>query len=161
MARLNVLEYAAEFVRGWPHGEAVQMNYPSATAVGNGDIVAIAANGNVIPSVGAEDEVIGMVARGVNDTFNGGGTGTNNLYNQVVPNIVLMSNFVVRTSNVDAAPTTPFAAGMAVGPNATGNLAPLSDADVNVEFGKILEIETGLTDANGAAVPTALTVLVK
>lgn len=157
MARLNVLEYTADVVRGWPHGSAVEMNYSSATAFGNGDIVKMAANSTVVAAAGTAGEVFGLVVRGVNDTFNGGGTGTNNLYTQVVPNIVLWSNYVVRISNVDAA-NIP-AVGTNVYVNATGQLT--SVAGTSAVFGTCLEIETGLTDADGASVPAAITVLVK
>lgn len=108
--RLNVLEYAADFIRGWPHGEAVQMNYPSAGAekFGNGDIVAV--NNGTYTSFAAAGAVgadlpfeFAVIARGAKDTFAAGGTGRGNLYTQVVPNIGILSNFVMRTNRVSAA----------------------------------------------------------
>ena len=157
MARLNVLEYAADFIRGWPHGSAVEMNYPSTSNFGNGDIVKIAAGGNVVQATGIAGEVVGIVARGKNDTFNQGGTGTGNLYSQVVPNIVLLSNFVVRTSNVDDANVPTVGANVYI--NATGNMT--SVAGTSVVIGQCLEVETGLTNADGTPVANAITVLVK
>ena len=157
MARLNVLEYAADFIRGWPHGEAVEMNYATVAgdALGNGDIVTVV-SGGVQKAAGAANEVLGMVARGVNDTFNGGGTGTGNLYTQVVPNIVLLSNFVVRTSNIDAT-------GLTLGAPAYVNSAGLltATAGTSVIFGTVLEVETGLQDADGNAIANAAVILVK
>ena len=159
MARLNVLEYKADFVRGWPNGVAVEMNYPTVAGsdiLGNGDIVTVV-EGGVQKAVGAANEVFGMVARGKKDTFNEGGSGDGNLYNQVVPNIVLLSNFVVRTYNVEA--STTLAAGQAAYVNAAVELT--HTAGTSEVFGTVLEREEGLQDANGTAVPIALVVLVK
>lgn len=158
MARLNVLEYAADFIRGWPHGEAVEMNYPSVSAsesLGNGDVVAVV-NGKVQKATGAAGEVLGMVARGKSDTFAGGGTGTNNLYQQAVPNIVLLSNFVVRTYNVDDA-NVP-AAGGKVYVDAAGKLT--SVPGTSEVFGTCLEGAESVKDADGNS-HTAIVVLVK
>ena len=157
MARLNVLEYTADFIRGWPHGAAIEMNYTSATKMGNGDIVKMAANGNVVPATGIAGETFGMIARGVNDTFNAMGAGHGNLYDLTAPNIVLWSNFVVRTSNVDAA-NIPSVIGGPVYVNADSQLT--SAAGTSEAFGTLLEVSTGTVDANGKAV-NAVVVLVK
>lgn len=156
MARLNVLEYKADFIRGWPHGEAVEMNYPTVgvTDLGNGDIVKIV-SGGVSKAAGAAGEVLGMVARGKTDTFNGGGTGVNNLYKQVVPNIVLLSNFVVRTSNVADALTV----GAPAYVNATGQLT--ATAGTSEVFGQVLEYQVGVVDENGLSLPHVAVILVK
>ena len=100
MARLNVLEYPADFVRGWPHGEAIEMNYPGTVDMGNGDIVAMNASSQFAPLVVVADAAVNpiVVARGQRDTFDGAGSGTGNLYSQVVPNIGILGNYVVRTS---------------------------------------------------------------
>ena len=157
MARLNVLEYTADFVRGWPHGSASDMNYNSAVKMGNGDIVKMAANGTVVPATGVAGETFGMVARGVKDTFNEMGAGRGNLYNLTAPNIVLWSSFVVRTSNVDAS-NVPSVIGGPVYVNADSNLT--SVAGTSEVFGTLLEVETGVQDANGNTV-NAIVVLVK
>lgn len=171
MARLNVLEYKADFIRGWPHGEAVEMNYPSDTAFGNGDLVEIAANGKFVEaSVGSVAPAV--IARGQNDTFESGGTGRNNLYTQVVPNIGILSNFVIRTSNVIASGTTPHGDGAplavggqcGVGSTAAGGAdrvwANSSAANVTA-VGTVLEIETGIIDADGNSLPDVAVILVK
>lgn len=152
MSRLNVLEYPADFVRGWPHGEAVQMNYPSDVDFGNGDIVEIAADGKV---TAASDDAAApfIVARGAKDTFNGGGTGTGNLYKQVVPNICILSNYVVRTSKVNA---TGLTAGAPI-----GVIGGVWDTAATVAVGTVLEVETGLSDASGNPVAAAAVILVK
>lgn len=158
MARLNVLEYKADFIRGWPHGSAIEMNYPSATDLGNGDIVKMSGSGTVekVSSISAGD-VYGFVARGQLDTFNGGGTGTGNLYKQVVPNIILWSNFVVRTSTVAAGATlTP---GQDVFVDATGLLT--NAAGSAEPLGTVLEVETDVPNADGINLPIVATVLVK
>ncbi|CAL9985235.1 hypothetical protein VPHD148_0280 [Vibrio phage D148] len=159
MARLNVLEYKADFIRGWPHGEAVEMNYPTvgSDVLGNGDIVAVVAGG-VQKAVGAAGEVLGMIARGKGDTFEAGGTGRNNLYSQVVPNIVLLSNFVVRTSNIDAAGLT---VGQPAYVDATGALTATDSTTTSEVFGTVMEVETDLKDADGNDLPHVAVILVK
>lgn len=166
MARLNVLEYPAEFLRGWPHGEAVEMNYPSATQFGNGDLVQMNTAGQFIAATANQAHPI-TIARGQNDTFDQGGTGTGNLYTQVVPNIGIMSNYVVRTSVVGSGGTNdvlPIAGSeVGIGIHATSN-APVWCAisgTVTVAAGVCLEIETGLTDVDGNAIANVATILVK
>lgn len=157
MARLNVLEYKADFIRGWPHGSAIEMNYPSTVDLGNGDLVAMDSSGTIKAATGAAGEVTGMVARGQKDTFNGGGTGTGNLYKHSVPNIVLWSNYVVRTSNVEDGALLVVGAPVYV--NATSELT--HTAGTSEVFGTVLEVETDLVDADGNALPIVATVLVK
>ena len=152
MARLNVLEYAADFIRGWPHGAAVEMNYPSDVDLGNGDIVEISAGGKVIAATD-NAKAPAIVARGTKDTFNGGGTGTGNLYTQVVPNICLFSNYVVRTSTVNA---TGLVAGAEV-----GVISGKWDVLATAKAGVVLEVSTDVVDANGASIPAVAVILVK
>lgn len=151
MARLNVLEYKADFVRGWPHGSAVEMNYPSDVAFGNGDIVEIAPDGKV---VAAADNAAApaIVARGTKDTFNGGGTGNGNLYTATVPNICIFSNYVVRTSVV--------AAGVAPG-DAVGVVGGVWNSAATTAVGTVLEVETNVADADGVIAPVVAVILVK
>jgi hypothetical protein len=141
MARLNVLEYAADFVRGWPHGEAVQMNYSSIAGAefGNGDLVQVGDGG--VEAAADNAAYFGVVARGVKDTFNGGGTGTGNLYKQTVPNIVILGNYVVRTSNVNA---TGLAAGAAI-----GVVGGQWDVAATASIGTVLEVESNVTLPDG------------
>ena len=152
MARLNVLEYKADFIRGWPHGEAVEMNYPSDVQFGNGDIVEIAADGKV---VAATDNAVtpAVIARGAKDTFNGGGTGTNNLYTHSVPNICVFSNFVVRTSVVNA---TGLVAGAQI-----GVVGGVWDVAATATVGTVLEVATNVPDANGDVQAAVAVILVK
>lgn len=152
MARLNVLEYKADFLRGWPHGSAVEMNYPSDVDFGNGDIVEISADGKV---VAATDNAAApaIIARGRKDTFEAGGTGRNNLYTQVVPNICLFSNFIVRTSTVNA---TGLVAGAAV-----GVVGGVWDAAATTPVGTVLEVETNVPDADGNVQAAVAVILVK
>lgn len=152
MSRLNVLEYAADFIRGWPHGAAVEMNYASDTDFGNGDLVEIAAGGKIVAATN-NASAPAIVARGAKDTFNGGGTGQGNLYTQVVPNICLFSNYVVRTSKVNA---TGLVAGAEV-----GVIGGVWDAAATTSVGTVLEVETGVINADGVAVPAVAVILVK
>lgn len=142
MARLNVLEYTADFVRGWPHGEAVQMNYASDADFGNGDLVQIAADGKVVAAADNAPH-FAVVARGKKDTFNGGGTGTGNLYQQVVPNICILGNYVLRTSKVNS---TGLAAGAPIG--VVGGVWDVA-ATAEGQIGTVLEVETGVTLPDG------------
>lgn len=152
MARLNVLEYKAEFLRGWPHGEAVEMNYPSDVAFGNGDIVEISADGKV---VAATDNAVtpAIVARGNNDTYNQGGTGRGNLYKQVVSNICIFSNYVVRTSVVNA---TGLVAGAQV-----GIVGGVWDVAATTSVGTVLEVAANVPDADGNVQAAVAVILVK
>ena len=149
MARLNVLEYKADFLRGWPHGEAVEMNYPSDAEFGNGDLVEITAGGKV---KAATDNTVApaIVARGSNDSATNGGAG--NLMTVSVPNICLFSNFVVRTSVVTAA---SLVAGAEV-----GVVGGKWDVAATTKVGVVLEVEAGTVDGEGNAVTSAV-ILVK
>ena len=149
MARLNVLEYKADFVRGWPLGAAVEMNYPSDAAFGNGDIVEVSAGGKV---VAATDDTVtpAIVARGSNDSATNGGTG--NLQQTSVPNICVFSGFVVRTSVVNAT-------GLTVGAQ-VGVIGGKWDVAATVKVATILELEAGTVDGSGNAVTSAV-ILVK
>lgn len=171
MARLNVLEYPAEFLRGWPHGEAVEMNYPSTAQLGNGDVVVIN-NASQFEHVTAAATsaaqalpgAMALVARGQNDTFSQGGTGRGNLYTQVVPNIGIMSNYVVRTSKVSTA--TPPAMGQGLCLIVEGGELVWSTTTGVTNYyaapdASLLEVETGLTDADGNALAVVAVILVK
>ena len=150
MARLNVLEYQADFVRGWPHDGAVEMNYPSDTAFGNGEIVQIASGGKVVAAV--DDSVApAIIARGSKDSATNGGTG--NLMTTNVPNICVFSNYVVRTSTVNA---TGLVAGAQVGVK-----GGVWDAASTVKIGTVLEVETGVADADGKSIAAVAVILVK
>jgi len=161
MARLNVLEYKADFIRGWPHGEAVEMNYPTvgtpSAPLGNGDIVKIVDGGVAEVTTVAATDAYAMIARGQGDTFEQGGTGRGNLYTQVVPNIVLLSNYVVRTSNVEEALTV----GTPCYVSATGGLVNSEAVVDQAVFGTVLEYTTGLQDADGNTLDHVAVVLVK
>lgn len=154
MARLNVLEYTADFIRGWPNGSAVEMNYPSAAAAefGNGDLVEITAGG-VVKAATDNSVAPAIVARGIKDTFNGGGTGTGNLYTQVVPNLCIFSNYVVRTSNVTATGLVPGAQ--------VGVVGGAWDVAATAKVGTVLEVETNVPDADGTINATVAVILVK
>lgn len=99
MARLETLEYNAEFLRGWPVAEpTAEMNYPSDAALGNGDLVMMAAGGKV---AAATDNAacVGVVVRGANDR---GILGGPNSADPSVPNIVIFGNAIIRTNKVAA-----------------------------------------------------------
>jgi hypothetical protein len=99
MARLETLEYTAEFLRGWPVAEpTAEMNYPSDTPFGNGDLVAMLADAKVgdplVVGTDAAPELLnGVVVRGLNDR---GIAGVANPADPSVPNIVSFGNTVVR-----------------------------------------------------------------
>lgn len=147
MARLNVLEYPAEILRGWPNGSAIEMDYASAADFGNGDIVEIAANNTV---VAATDNTVApaIVIRGANDR-----SGTNNLYTTKVPNLCLFSGYVVRTSKVQA---TNLAVGAQV-----GVVGGLWDVAATAKVGTVLEVSTNLQDSDGNTIPNVATILIK
>ena len=129
MARLENLEYTAEFLRGWPVAEpTAEMNYPSDAAFGNGDLVMMAADGKV---TAATDNAVcvGVVVRGSNDR---GVLGASSAMDPSVPNIVIFGNAVLRTSKV--------AAGNAVGA-AVGVVGGVWDDAATATTGIVLEVD--------------------
>ncbi len=164
MARLNVLEYDANILRGWPHGDAQEMNYPSDANLGNGDLVVMAADGKVAAATVGSLKPFTII-RGVNDTFNSGGTGTNNLYTQVVPNIVLTSGYIVNTSRVFTGTASANGAALAVGDTcgvgslADGTIVWSNASATNVEAvvnATVLEVSSTTVDNNGNTVTSAV-----
>lgn len=150
MARLSVLEYTADFVRGWPHDGALVMNYPTVGAASftNGDLVEVTSGGVVAATDNAKFPAI--VARGAADTRS---TGTNNLYTVAIPNICVFSNYVVRTSNVNAT-------GLVVGAE-VGVIGGKWDAAALTKVGVVTEVQTGVTDADGNSLAAVAVILVK
>lgn len=150
MARLNVLEYTADVLRGWPRDGAVEMNYPSDADFSNGDIVEVAADGKV--AAAADNSVApALVVRGNADGKSSGGTG--NLYTTAVPNICLFSNYVVRTSNVNAT-------GLVVGAQ-VGVVSGAWDVAATAKVGTVLEVETNVPDLDGNVQAAVAVILVK
>jgi hypothetical protein len=150
MARLGVLEYAADFVRGWPNDGALVMNYATvgASSFANGDLVEVTSGG----VKAATDNTLypAIVARGAADTK---GTGTGNLYTQTIPNICVFSNYVVRTSKVNAT-------GLVVGAE-VGVVGGVWDVAATAKIGVVTEVETGVANADGVTIPAVAVILVK
>lgn len=145
MTQLSSMEFNAEFLRGWPVAEpTAELNIKSGAGYSssNGDLVSIQADGTIakVAATLTDDASLAIVVRGDNDrigtTAGHGGT--------TPPNIVLMGNYVVRTSNIETGAAVGSAVpvvGRAVSVSANGLWCAV-DATATVKAG----ICTALTD---------------
>ena len=156
MSRLPNLEYRAEFLKGWPEGNSLDLNYGSDDAtITNGDLVIMVANGKVArcnKDAGAGE--VGIVVRGPADDKSvrvaggiAGGSGTK-VVGGANTCITLWGHYVVRTSNFDA--TDTYVPGAKVYANASGAFKLNADG-TKPTLGHVLEIDT-LADGSKALV---------
>lgn len=166
MARLNTVEYAANFLRGWPMAEpTAEMNYSSGTtAFGNGNIVKVTAAGGVVEAAAQNDtDTIGVIVRGADDFISQTpGTGAT-----VWPNIVLFGNAVLETTEIGSGGTNDVApvpgAPVGIGIHATHGRpvwcaisGTVTDA---VPGAYCLELNNNAVDDAGVTAPTRVIIL--
>lgn len=155
MNRLPYLEYRADILKGWPEGNALDLNYGSDDAtLTNGDFVVMVANGKVAKcNKEAGAGTVGLVVRGPAEDKSArvaggvaGGEGTKVVggYNTC---ITLWGHYVVRTSNF--ATGDVYAPGADVYVDATGTLR--AGAAGKPVLGQVLEIDT-LADGKKALI---------
>jgi hypothetical protein len=96
MSRLDVMDYTADFIRGWPNDGALESStYTIASGVDleAGDLVSLNASGELILNA-AESSFAGIVVRGNLDDKSVEAAGKA---------IVLWGGYIVRTTKIDAA----------------------------------------------------------
>jgi len=152
MAQLNTMEYKAEFQRGWPVAQPtsqLNLSEEAGYSATNGDLVVLKTDGTIEQTSGADAAGVGIVVRGSADYKSGGSP---------VPAIVLMGNYVVRTTNVTAG-AAALNVGQVVGSGAAGQWdAPAATPVAGSTYGTIVAKAT-VTDVDGSAA-TALTIAV-
>ena len=156
MSRLANLEYRAEFIKGWPEGSALDLNYGSDDAtLTNGDLVIMAANSKVIrcnKEAGAGE--VGIVVRGPLDDKSvrvAGGVASGNgtsVVGGANTSIVLWGHYVVRTSNFDTADV--YTPGAKVYASAAGKFKLNADG-TKPTVGHVMEIDV-LADGSKALI---------
>ena len=155
MSRLPYLEYRADILKGWPEGNALDLNYGSDDAtLTNGDFVVMVANGKVAKcNKEAGAGTVGLVVRGPAEDKSArvaggvaGGEGTKVVggYNTC---ITLWGHYVVRTSNFAVADV--YAPGADVYVDDTGTIR--AGAAGKPVLGQVLEIDT-LADGKKALI---------
>ena len=155
MSRLPYLEYRADILKGWPEGNALDLNYGSDDAtLTNGDFVVMVANGKVAKcNKEAGAGTVGLVVRGPAEDKSArvaggiaGGEGTKVVggYNTC---ITLWGHYVVRTSNF--ADADVYAPGADVYVDDTGTIR--AGAAGKPVLGQVLEIDT-LADGKKALI---------
>lgn len=159
MSRLNVMDYTADFIRGWPNAGALESStYTIATGVDleAGDLVVVNASGELVKT-SAETSMAGIVVRGNLDDKSVEASGKA---------IVLWSGYIVRTTKIDAAvmaldlDATPLArvnansAGVFDVVTAAGTPGSPTDAEVQLlgGLGFVLELVPGTGGAPDSAV---------
>lgn len=104
MSRLNVMDYTADFLRGWPNEGALESStytIASGQELEAGDLVILNATGELVKTA-AETNFAGIVVRGnIDDKSVAGPTGGNLA---VAPNkaIVVWGGYIVRTTKIEA-----------------------------------------------------------
>lgn len=160
MSRLQTMDYAADFLRGWPNEGALESSvYPIAAGVDleAGDLVGLNASGELI-KVAAETSFAGIVVRGnLDDKSVAGPTGGNLSY---APRkaIVLWGSYIVRTTKIEAsvlagAPMDPVIASVNGTFIRSGDATNITFAEANAaSMGYVLELHPSAGGAPASAV---------
>ena len=96
MIRLNTMDYAADFLRGWPNEGALESSgYPIAAGqtLSAGNLVVLNSSGELVASPASEINFAGIVVRGNSDDKSVEASGNA---------IVLWGGYIVRTTKIDA-----------------------------------------------------------
>lgn len=140
---LNVMDYRAEFLRGWPNDGGLELSrYPLATGVNvqAGDLVTVNSSAQIVKvAASAAAAFCGIVVRGNIDDKSVAKLGTP---------IVLWGNYIVRTQ--------AFSGSVVVGGGVVADDGVFIPAGTNAPAGYVLQVITGT-----GGQPNSIVVVVK